>query len=210
MDIDLELYRREVRVSSSPLVRLSAIDISPDRPRRTLVLLHGFGGQAAQWRYQLQKFSRDNRVIALDLRGHGRSDKPPGAYDMTELQTDLKAALETLKVQEPFTLVGHSFGGAIATEFALHHPGRLERLILVATSGEFKLNPFYRFALNLPVNLLRFIGPLTRSWLSAPPHVLKPFYHNNLSRFYGWDLYPRLERSEERRVGKEWRSRWAP
>ncbi len=193
MDLDLELYRREARVSSNPLVRLSAIDISPDRPRRTLVFLHGFGGQAAQWRYQLQKFSRDNRVIALDLRGHGRSDKPLSAYDMTEIQTDLKAALEMLKAQEPFTLVGHSFGGAIATEFALHHPGRLERLILVATSGEFKLNPLYRFALNLPVNLLRFIGPFTRSWLSAPPHVLKPFYHNNLSRFYGWDLYPRLE-----------------
>lgn len=192
MELDLELYRREARVSSSPLVRLSAIDISPDRPRRTLVFLHGFGGQAAQWRYQLQKFSLDNRVIALDLRGHGRSDKPPGAYDMTEIQTDLKAALEALKVDEPFTLVGHSFGGAIATEFALHHPERLERLILIATSGEFKLNTLYRFALNLPVTLLRLLEPFTHSWLSAPPHVLKPLYHNNLSRFYGWDLYPRL------------------
>lgn len=193
MDIDIELYRREVRVCSSPLVRLSAIDIAPDRPRRTLVFLHGFGGQAAQWRYQLQTFSRENRVIALDLRGHGHSDQPPGAYDMTEIQTDLKTALEALKAQTPFTLVGHSFGGAIATEFALHHPERLERLILIATAGEFKLNPFYRFALSLPVSLLRLIGPFTRSWLAAPPHVLKPFYHNNLSRFYGWDLYPRLQ-----------------
>jgi long-chain acyl-CoA synthetase len=193
MDIDLELYRREVRVSSSPLVRLSAIDISPDHPRRTIVFLHGFGGQAVQWRYQLQKFARDSRVIALDLRGHGRSDKLASAYDMTELQSDLKVALDALRVDEPFTLVGHSFGGAIATEFALHHPERLERLILVATSGEFKLNPLYRFALHLPVAFLRAVGPLTRSWLSAPPQVLKPLYHNNLSRFYGWDMYPRLE-----------------
>ena len=67
MDIDLDLYRHEVRVSSSPLVRLSAIDISPDRPQRTFVFIHGFGGQAEQWHYQLQTFSIENRVIALDL-----------------------------------------------------------------------------------------------------------------------------------------------
>ena len=56
MDIDLDLYRHEVRVSTSPLVRLSAIDISPDHPQRTLVFIHGFGGQAEQWNYQLQNF----------------------------------------------------------------------------------------------------------------------------------------------------------
>ena len=71
MDIDLDLYRHEVRVSTNPLVRLSAIDISPDHPQRTLVFIHGFGGQAEQWQYQLQKFSLENRVIALDLREHG-------------------------------------------------------------------------------------------------------------------------------------------
>jgi len=44
MDIDLDLYRHEVRVSTNPLVRLSAIDISPDHPQRTFVFIHGFGG----------------------------------------------------------------------------------------------------------------------------------------------------------------------
>ncbi len=76
MELDLDLYRHEVRVSSNPLVRLSAIDISPDRPQRTIVFIHGFGGQAMQWQYQLNKFAFNNRVIALDLRGHGLSDKP--------------------------------------------------------------------------------------------------------------------------------------
>ena len=69
MDIDLDLYRHELRVSTNPLVRLSAIDVSPDHPQRTFVFIHGFGGQAEQWQYQLQKFSIENRVIALDLRG---------------------------------------------------------------------------------------------------------------------------------------------
>jgi long-chain acyl-CoA synthetase len=193
METDLELYRREVRISSDPLVRLSAIDISPDRPRRTIVFLHGFGGQAVQWRHQLQKFSLNNRVIALDLRGHGRSDKPSTAYSMDEMQADLKSALSALGVVEPFVLIGHSFGGAIAAEFADKNPGLLDRLVLMATAGEFKLNPLFRFALNLPVSILRIVGPFTRSWLSAPPHALKPLYKNNLSKFNGWDIFSRLQ-----------------
>lgn len=193
MDIDLDLYRHEVRVSSNPLVRLSAIDISPDHPRRIFVFLHGFGGQAMQWRYQLQKFSLENRVIALDLRGHGLSDKPSRGYDMPRLQSDIETALEVLKVKGKFVLVGHSFGGALATEYALLHPERIERLILMATAGEFKLNAFYRLGLHLPNWLLRLIGPMTRGWLSAPPHALKPFYLQNLSRWVGWDKFAKLD-----------------
>ena len=192
MGIDLDLYRHEVRVSSDPLVRLSALDVSPDHPQRTFVFLHGFGGQALQWQYQLEKFSLENRVIALDLRGHGLSDKPSGGYDMPRIQADLEAALDVLKVKGPFVLVGHSFGGAVATEFALAHPERVERLILVATAGQFKLNPFFRLALHLPNWALRLIDPFTRSWLSAPPHALKPYYLQNLSRWVGWDKFSAL------------------
>lgn len=193
MNIDLDLYRREVRVSIHPLVRLSAIDISPDRPQRTFVFLHGFGGQASQWKYQLQRFSLENRVIALDLRGHGASDKPAGKYDMPQLQADLEAALQVLKVNEPFVLAGHSFGGAIATEFALNHPEQIEALILIATAGEFKLNWLYRLGLHLPNTVLRLLDPFTRQWLSAPPHTLKPLYLNNLSKWNGWDKFAALQ-----------------
>src|SRR5688500_5082628 len=176
MDIDLDLYRHEVRVSTNPLVhrtaslvRLSAIDISPDHPQRTFIFIHGFGGQAAQWHYQLQKFSLENRVIALDLRGHGLSDRPSRGYDMPQLISDLETALILLKVKGKIVLVGHSFGGAIATEYALKHPDRVKRLILIATAGEFKLQPMLKLALSLPVWLLRLIEPFTRKWLFAPP-----------------------------------------
>jgi long-chain acyl-CoA synthetase len=193
MDIDLDLYRHEVRVSSDPLVRLSAIDISPDRPQRTFVFLHGFGGQANQWVYQLQHFSLENRVIALDLRGHGLSDKPSSGYDMPRIQADLESALEKLKVPGSFVLVGHSFGGAIATEYALNHPECVEGLILIATAGEFQLNALFRLGLVLPVWLLRLIGPFTRSWLAGPPHALKRFYHTNMAAWNGWEKFSHLE-----------------
>jgi len=193
MDIDLDLYRHEVRVSTDPLVRLSAIDISPDRPQRTFVFLHGFGGQASQWVYQLQKFSLDNRVIALDLRGHGLSDKPSGGYDMPRIQTDLKTVLDMLKVKDKFVLVGHSYGGAIVTEYALNHPECVQGLILIATAGEFHLNALFKLGLVLPIWLLRLIGPFTRNWLAGPPHALKPFYHTNMSKWNGWEKFAHIE-----------------
>ncbi len=193
MDIDLDLYRHEVRVSSDPLVRLSAIDISPELPERTFVFIHGFGGQAMQWQYQLHKFALKNRVIALDMRGHGLSDKPSTGYDMARIQLDLETALDLLKVSKPIVLVGHSFGGAIATDFTLNHPERVERLIMMATAGEFKLNPLFKLGLNLPVWTLRLIEPLTRKWLSGPPHALKPFYLDNLNHWVGWEKFAGLK-----------------
>lgn len=135
MEVDLELYRREVRLSSQPLLRLSAIDISPDHPARTMVFVHGFGGNATQWKNQLKQFSDDSRVIALDLRGHGLSDKPHSQYTMAEHLADLDAALRVLGVTDKFVLLGHSFGGAIVTEYAAAHPERVEKLVLIATAG---------------------------------------------------------------------------
>jgi len=193
MDIDLDLYRHEVRVSSNPLVRLSVLDVSPDRPQRTFVFIHGFGGQSKQWHYQVHKYALKNRVIALDLRGHGLSDKPSSGYDMPRMQADLEAVLDVLKVTEKIVLVGHSFGGAIAAEYAASHPEHVDRLVLIATAGEFNLNPFFKIGLNLPNAILRLVGPFTRKWLSAPPHALKPYYHQNLSRWKGWDIFAAIQ-----------------
>ncbi len=193
MNIDLELYRREIRISNNPIIRLSGIDISPEYPRRTIVFLHGFGGQAIQWNRQIQKFSRDNRIIALDMRGHGNSDKPSSNYSMDEIQSDIRAALEYLKVTNPIILIGHSFGGAIAAEFAFNQPDKVSKLILVATAGEFKLNLFFRFCLNLPTVLLQVLKPFTSKWLSAPPQVLKSWYKNNLSKWNGWEIFESID-----------------
>jgi len=120
-----------------------------------IVFIHGYGGDATQWQYQLNTFSSDNRVIALDLRGHGQSDKPGGDYSMARILIDLERALDVLGVTSKIVLVGHSFGGAVVTEYACAKPNRVERLILIATAGEFRLNPLYRILLRLPLPLLK-------------------------------------------------------
>jgi long-chain acyl-CoA synthetase len=193
MALDLELYRLRIHLPSSPPIALSVIDIAPEHPSKTIIFLHGYGGQARQWEYQLDEFSISDRVIAIDQRGHGQSDKPDGDYSMTQLVEDLHMVLEELKVEENFLLVGHSFGGAIATEYAVAYPEQVKHLILIATAGEFQLNPFYRFLLNLPRSLLRSLGPIVQGWLSAPPKVMHAWYHQNVAKWNGWSLFRSLK-----------------
>jgi len=193
MTLDLELYRRQMRLPSQPPIHLSVIDIAPEHPSQTVIFLHGYGGQATQWKYQLDEFSISNRVVAIDLRGHGKSDKPGGNYSMAQLIEDLDMVFEELEIEGKFHLVGHSFGGAIATEFAIAHPEKINHLILIATAGEHELNPFYQFILKLPSPILRSIGPIVRGWLSAPPHVMHSWYHQNVAIWNGWSLFRSLQ-----------------
>ncbi len=192
MQIDLELYRRDVILPTRPPLRLSVIDIAPEHPHRTMVFIHGFGGQATQWQYQLQMFSAENRVIALDLRGHGRSDRSRDGYAMQQILADLVMVLDVLGVNEKIILAGHSFGGAIVTEFALAYPQRVERLVLIAVARVFRLNWFYSLPLRLPAATLQFLTPFTRHWLKAHPTVLKAWYDSTVAQWDGRVLFPRL------------------
>jgi long-chain acyl-CoA synthetase len=192
MQIDLELYRRDIQVSFNPRSHLSIIDINPELARRTLVFLHGFGGQSLQWMYQLQAFSDANHVIAIDQRGHGQSHNAGSDFSMPALTSDVLAVLDSLGVNQKIILVGHSFGGAVATEFAVKYPERVEQLVLIATAGEFRLNWLYRTLLKLPYTTLRAFAPFTRNWLGAPPQVLKAWHDHALTKWVGWSLFRSL------------------
>ncbi len=192
MPLDLELYRRKVRLPTQPPIHLSVIDIDPEYKDQTLVFLHGYGGQAMQWKYQLDEFSISNRVVAIDQRGHGQSDKPSGDYSMDRILGDFEMILEQIEIEKSFYLVGHSFGGAIAAEYAYAHPERIIQLILIATAGEFELHPFYRFLLSLPKGFHSLLKPIVRGWLSAPPLVMHAWYHQNVANWNGWSLFRSL------------------
>jgi len=85
MAIDVDLHRRTVSLPAPEggrPIRFSVVDAGPRDALRTLVFIHGFGGRAAYWHFQLDHFHYDSRVIALDLRGHGLSDAPHSRYDV--------------------------------------------------------------------------------------------------------------------------------
>ncbi len=97
-----------------------------------VLLLHGFGGSTFSWRENLDTLAEAGyRAIAFDRPGFGLSDKPLEHDYSHPAQADFTAhLLDALRVERA-TLVGHSAGGSVATHFALRHPERLERLVIV-------------------------------------------------------------------------------
>ena len=96
-----------------------------------LVLLHGGAAHAHWWDHLAPIFSRNYRVIALDLRGHGDSAWAiPVAYEIDDYVADVAALIDTLELA-PFMLLGHSLGGFIAPAYAIARPQLLRRLIVV-------------------------------------------------------------------------------
>lgn len=98
-------------------------------------MLHGLGNDHHMWDADVAEFSAFHRVLRPDVRGFGRSDKPPGPYSTLMFAEDLAAILdaEGLPVAH---LLGHSMGGVIAQRFALEYPSRVSSLTLASTSSE--------------------------------------------------------------------------
>jgi pimeloyl-ACP methyl ester carboxylesterase len=97
-------------------------------------LLHGLGGSTFTWRHIVPALARDHRVIALDLKGFGRSDKPADERYSAADQAALVAAFIRKRELTNVTLVGHSFGGTVVLLTALEldsDPGRAARLVVI-------------------------------------------------------------------------------
>lgn len=106
-----------------------------------VVLLHSLAGNSSQWTAQLEHLRQTRRAVALDLRGHGRSEPPKnGDYSITGMVGDVAAAVDTLKLKS-FVLVGHSMGGGVALAYAGQHPERVAGLVLVDPIGDGKQIP---------------------------------------------------------------------
>jgi pimeloyl-ACP methyl ester carboxylesterase len=97
-----------------------------------IVFVHGFPEFWYAWKEQLAEFSRDHQAVAFDMRGHNLSSKPPDVadYAMPHLVKDLEGLADHLGARR-FVLVGHDWGGAVAWAFAIRHPERLERLVII-------------------------------------------------------------------------------
>jgi pimeloyl-ACP methyl ester carboxylesterase len=106
-----------------------------------ILFMHGFPQFWFLWRHQLADLGRDFHCVAPDLRGFNLSGKPedPGQYRMRHLLGDIEGLLDHLG-WDRFTLVGHDWGGIVSWAFALKHPERLERFVILDSPPPFTWN----------------------------------------------------------------------
>ncbi|MDZ4235414.1 MAG: alpha/beta fold hydrolase, partial [Dietzia sp.] len=100
-----------------------------DRP--LVILLHGFGSFWWSWRHQLKGLT-GARVVAVDLRGYGSSDKPPRGYDGWTLAGDTAGLVRALG-HTSATLVGHADGGLVCWATAVLHPRAVHAIAVVSS-----------------------------------------------------------------------------
>ena len=103
-----------------------------------LILIHGLGSSSQDWELQIPVLARHYRLIVVDVRGHGRSDKPRERYSIQGFTFDLLALIEHLDLP-PAHVVGLSMGGMIAFQLAVDEPALVKSLCIVNSAPEVKV-----------------------------------------------------------------------
>jgi 3-oxoadipate enol-lactonase len=99
-----------------------------------LLLVPGLGADTRMFSGVIGPLAATCHVTVFDVRGGGRSDKPPGPYTIEQMADDAEGLLDVLEIEQA-AVVGYSMGGRIALSLALDHSTRVRRLILAATSA---------------------------------------------------------------------------
>lgn len=148
-----------------PAIRLHYLDSgSTEATRSTLLLLHGLTANARMFEPLAGFLAPHYRLIALDLRGRGLSDKPSTGYSMAEHAADVIGLMDALGL-ESCIVGGHSFGGLLTIFLAAEYGKRVERALLLDAAG--KLHPEVRRLIQPSLDRLGKVFPSLDDYLSA-------------------------------------------
>ena len=181
LKIDLDAFEalKKTRTLSNGMT-LAYIDTG-DPKGSPVVLIHGFTDNARDWAPLLPYLSGQHRIILVDIRGHGRSDKPECCYTRLDFAYDIKLLLDALHIERA-DIVGHSLGSIITQTLAEYWPERVRRVVLISSSGgprpgEQPKKPAFDFAgeiakLKEPLDP---DSPFMIAWWSSPKPVDEEF-----------------------------------
>ena len=115
-----------------PKMRINDIDLYYESGGRgePILFIHGLGSSCRDWREQVLFFSTGYHIVVYDVRGHGKSDKPPGPYSVPMFASDTAELLKALDVESAH-VIGISMGGMIALQLAVSYPELVRSLVVV-------------------------------------------------------------------------------
>jgi pimeloyl-ACP methyl ester carboxylesterase len=184
----MSIHIRDTQVESvDRFVSLRGVNIHyVDTPGGSppIVMLHGLSANAQCFAGLISAgLSPSFRVVAPDLRGRGRTDKPATGYSMADHAADVLALLDHLGL-ERVILGGHSFGGYVAIYIASHFPERVDKLIVI--DAAITLNPRVGELLKPSLDRLTRVSPSVDAYLAEArdaPH-LAGFWDDNIERYF--------------------------
>jgi len=133
----------------------------------TLLLIHGFTSSSYTWLGVMPELSRHYHVLAPDVVGFGLSDKPPDApYNYSYFAETINEFLDKKGVGK-VSVAGNSMGGGIAIRYALDHPGRVKKLILVSSSGVEHGGTHWMFKIMATPGVNSFVSSINNRFIVA-------------------------------------------
>ncbi len=176
-----------------------------------LLFIHGLGSSSRDWELQLDFFAQNHKLILVDVRGHGRSDKPPGPYSIPLFAEDIKKLLQALQVG-PVHILGISLGGMIAFQLGISYPDLIKSLVIVNSTPELVARTLKdRLGIWQRLLIVRFLGMrkmgevLGNRFLPDPEQAElrkifierwaendKPAYLEAMKAVIGWSVTDRL------------------
>lgn len=145
-----------------------------------LILVHGLGGYAENWMYNVSVLAKHFKIYVLDLVGFGKSDKAEAPYTYDYFAKFVHDFMEKMHIEKAH-LIGHSLGGGIVLQFALKYPEKVKKLVIVASSGLGKKASMIHRITSLPI-----IG----KWITKPSR-------KGISRLYESMVYNKEVITEE-------------
>ena len=198
-----------------PLKRIHDINIfyEENGDGEPLLFIHGLGSSTRDWELQVPVFSEYYRVITVDLRGHGRTDKPKKSYSIKLFADDTFHLLDELHAL-PAHIVGLSLGGMVAFQIAVDSPDKVKSLTIVNSCPEMIIHTFHEWVefwrriIIIQLLGMRRLATFLCGRLFPEPHQEevrceavkrlaandKRAYINTLRAISGWSVMDRLDR----------------
>lgn len=178
-----------------------------------LLFLHGLGSSTRDWEYQVPVFSKKYKVITVDARGHGRSDKPAGPYSVAQFAADIAEFIRMMKTG-PVHIASLSMGGVIAFQLAVDYPDLIRSMCITNAGPELLLprlkDKFMLFTRLFIVRVLgmRMVGRKLAGEMFPHKHQEefkkklidrwaendKGAYHDTIKALVGWSVADRIGR----------------